>query len=191
MSTIASRLVIRPRRRVVAAATTVCAAATLAVGLALRTGALSVDTAGRILVAVFGATGLLVLVAVLPPGSFETHHRGRRLPLPSRWRAPRPEAPLEGPFETTARAIRLSASTAGDYEVLLRPRLVALAEGRLVEQHVDLSDHVTVERLLGPRAIEMIGVRQRAHGSRPRDHHGPGVPPVEVLELLTRLTELA
>jgi hypothetical protein len=69
------------------------------------------------------------------------------------WRRRHPAPALPG-FTRTVGSVEWGLSSAYDFDAALRPRLVRVAEVRLIEQHgVDLhADRFAAERLLGPEA---------------------------------------
>lgn len=85
-----------------------------------------------------------------------------------------------------ARLVSIAERSAADFDVLVRPRLAAVARRRLAEAGVDLDRREDVESVLGSRGADAVAPSVRVD----RDRDDPGVPAEELIALLERLREL-
>lgn len=161
----------------------VAAVATTGIVLALVDGAPDPGVAVRSYAAVMGSLAALSAASWL--------RRGRR-----GWSgagAPRAGSeqevdaldPTAAAWQGLERALRFGATTIGDYHLLVRPRLSALAAAKLNRRGVPLSDPERARALLG-ESFNLVDPRI----ALPADRLAPGIPISEIDPLVRALEEL-
>jgi len=93
--------------------------------------------------------------------------------------------PTAAAWQELERALRFGATTIGDYRLLVRPRLSALAAAKLGRRGLSLAEPEQAEALL-KETFPLVDPRV----AMPADRLAPGVPVTEIEPLVRALEEL-
>jgi len=178
----------RPNRRIgrtTARVVTLAVLASCGLAFALGVGLPDPGAAERAFAGLIGALGCVLAMQWLRSNAEGASPKGRFSVADDRPDAVAPQPPAVEAARTLARALRLGASTIGSYNLLVRPRLQALAAAKLGRAGYRLDESAGARELLGEGWILVD-----PGAPPPADRMAPGVQlhrVVQLVEILERL----